>query len=305
MNIKGRHFLTLLDYKTEELKEIIDLAIDMKSGKTVKNLPNKTLGMLFQKPSTRTRISFEVGMTQLGGHAIYLDFRTTQLGRGETISDTSKVLSRYCDILMARLYKQTDLVELANASSIPVINALTDLYHPCQTMADMMTVIEKRGKIKGLKVAFLGDCGFNMCNSTIIGFSKLGADVVAVCPDKDVYTPNPEILNAAKKQAAGNITVEHDPIRGVMNADIIYTDTWVSMGQEDAEQRIKDLRPYQVNEKLVSHASKDVLVMHCLPAHRGQEITDDVIDGPHSIVFDEAENRLHVQKAIMVSLMGV
>ena len=304
MNLKGRDFLTLLEFKRQELEEIINLAQKMKNGKE-KNIGNKTMCMLFQKPSTRTRISFEAGMTQLGGHAIYLDFRTTQLGRGETIADTGHVLSRYSDIIMARLYKQSDIEELAKASDVPVINALTDLYHPCQTMADMMTVKEKKEQINGLKVVFVGDCGFNMCNSTIIGFSKLGADVTALCPEKKEYKPSPDIIKAATEHASGKISIEHDPIAGVKDADVIYTDTWVSMGQENAEQRIKDLQPYQVNNNLIRHAKPDCIVMHCLPAHRGQEITNEVIDGPHSVVFDEAENRLHVQKAIIVSLLGV
>ncbi len=303
---RKKHFLTLLDWSESEVREMLKLALDMKTGRVRKRLEGKTLGMLFQKNSTRTRISFEAGMTRLGGHGIFLDFTTTQLGRGETIADTSRVLSRYCDAVMARLNKQADLEEFARYSSVPVINGLTEMYHPCQIMADMLTVFEKKGDVDGLKVVFLGDCGFNMFHSISIGFSKLGATVVGACPSA-AYEPNPAVLAAAKKQAKRGpdaISIERDPVRAVSGADIVITDTWVSMGQ-DAEKakRLAELKPYQLNAALLKHAKKDAIVLHCLPAHRGEEITDEVIDGKQSVVFDEAENRLHAQNAVMVKLL--
>lgn len=303
---RKKHFLTLLDYSESELRDMLKLAIDMKSGRVKKTLENKTLGMLFQKSSTRTRISFEAGMTRLGGHAIFLDFSTTQLGRGETIADTSRVLSRYCDLVMARLNKQSDLEEIAKYSSIPVINGLTELFHPCQVMADLQTVLEHKGEIDNLKVVFLGDCGFNMFHSISIGFSKLGATVVGGSPS-EAYDPVTSVWDAAKAQAKRGesaLSIERDPIKAVENADVVITDTWVSMGQADSEKKIRDMTPYQLNSKLLSYAKPDAIVLHCLPAHRGQEITDEVIDGKQSVVFDEAENRLHAQNAIMVKLLG-
>ena len=298
----AKHFLTLFDYSEKEIKHILDLARKVKSGEVGEKLEDQTLAMLFEKPSTRTRISFEVGMTQLRGHAIFLDMRTTQLGRGETIEDTTRTIERYCDIVMARVNKHSNLEKMASVSKIPIINALSEKFHPCQTMADMLTVLEKKGKLEDLKVVFLGDCGFNMFHSTMIGFSKMWSNVVAVCPNKKEYMPDPEILKKARKYAKGGIKIEHDPIKGAKDADVIHTDTWISMGQEDADKRIKDLKPYQLNSKLLKHA-KDSIVMHCLPAHRGHEITDEVIDGPQSVVFDQAENRLHAQNAIMLYLL--
>ncbi|MFH0922609.1 MAG: ornithine carbamoyltransferase [Candidatus Micrarchaeota archaeon] len=303
---RKKHFLTLLDYDEAELRDMLKLAIDMKNGRVSKNLNGKTLGMLFQKSSTRTRISFEAGMTRLGGHAIFLDFSTTQLGRGETIADTSRVLSRYCDLVMARLNKQSDLEEIAKHSSIPVINGLTELFHPCQIMADLQTVFEHKGDVDGLKVVFLGDCGFNMFHSISIGFSKLGAFVVGASPSEE-YDPVPHVWEAAKAQAkrgASALSIERDPIKAVSDADVVITDTWVSMGQADSEKKIRDMTPYQLNAKLLSCAKPNAIVLHCLPAHRGQEITDEVIDGKQSVVFDEAENRLHSQNAVMVKLLG-
>jgi ornithine carbamoyltransferase len=302
----ARHMLTLLDFSEKEVRHMLDLALKLKSGEIEgadKLLEGKSLAMLFEKPSTRTRVSFEVGMTQLGGHGIFIDMRTTQLGRGETIEDTMRTIERYCDVVMARVNRHDDLEKMASVASVPVINGLSEKFHPCQTMADMLTVLEKKGKLDDLKIVFLGDCGFNMFNSTMIGFSKMWSNVVGVCPDKKEYNPNPEILEKAKRQAKGSIKIEHDPAKGVKNADVIHTDTWVSMGQENADQRIKDLKPYQLNAKLLAHAKQEAIVMHCLPAHRGHEITDDVIDGPNSVVFDQAENRLHAQKAIMLYLM--
>jgi ornithine carbamoyltransferase len=299
----ARHFLTLLDFSEKEIKHMLDLALKIKAGELNEKLDGKTLAMLFEKPSTRTRVSFETGMTQLAGHAIFIDMRTTQLGRGETIEDTTKTLERYCDIIMARVNKHSDLEKMAAVSKIPVINGLSEKFHPCQTMADMLTVMEKKGKLEDLKVVFLGDCGFNMFNSTMIGFSKMWSNVVGVCPPKKEYMPDPSLVERAKKHAKGSIKIEHDPVKGIKDADVVHTDAWVSMGQENADQRIADLKPYQLNAKLLQHAKHDAIVMHCLPAHRGHEITDDVIDGPQSVVFDQAENRLHAQKAIMLYLL--
>ncbi|MCD6591082.1 MAG: ornithine carbamoyltransferase [Candidatus Aenigmarchaeota archaeon] len=298
-----KHFLTLLDYSEKEIRHLLDLAIKLKSGYVEEYLEGKTLAMLFEKPSTRTRVSFEVAMTQLKGHAIYLDFTTTQLSRGETIEDMAKVLSRYCNAIMARLYTHETLERLANASSVPVINGLTDRFHPCQTLGDLLTVMEKKGRTEDLKIVFMGDCGYNMFHSTMIGFSKLWANIVGCCPGKRDYMPDPQIYEKAKKYAKGSIRIEHDPEKAVKDADVIYTDTWVSMGQKNAEQRITDLKPYQVNKELLRHAKPEAIVMHCLPAHRGQEITSDVMDSGRSVIFDQAENRLHAQKAILLHLL--
>ncbi|MEM3422328.1 MAG: ornithine carbamoyltransferase [Candidatus Bilamarchaeaceae archaeon] len=303
-NLKGRHLLSDFDLNAEEYLEVLDLAQKMKSGKVKKKLTNKSLIMLFQKPSTRTRLSFEIGMTRLGGHAVFVDISTTQLGRGETIADTARVMARYADIIMARLNSQKDLEEIARYSKVPVINALTDMFHPCQVMADLLTVKEKKGKIAGLKIAFLGDCGFNMFNSTAIAFSKLGADVYGGCPNKPEYRIKQEILERALKDAKGKIVLTEDPIEAVKDADVVMTDTWVSMGQKDEEKRIKDLSPYQVNPELMKHAKPDAIFMHCLPAHRGHEVVDEVADSEQSVIFDQAENRLHAQNAIMVALLG-
>ncbi len=298
-----KHFLTLMDYPEKEIKHLLELAVKIKSGEVEEKLEGMSLAMLFEKPSTRTRISFEVGMTQLGGHAIYLDLRTTQLGRGETVEDTMRIIERYCDVLMARVKAHETLEKMASVSKIPIINGLSNRFHPCQTMADLLTVLEKKGTLEDIKIAFLGDCGFNMFHSTMIGFSKMWSNVVGVCPEKKEYMPDPELLETSRKHAKGSIRIEHDPVKGIKDADVVYTDTWVSMGQEDADKRIKDLKPYQLNSDLLSHAKEDAIVMHCLPAHRGQEITNDVIDGPQSVVFDQAENRLHAQKAILLYLL--
>ncbi len=305
MNLRGRHFLTLLDFTKEEIEYLLDVALKMKNGELKKSLKGKSLAMLFQKASTRTRVSFEVGMTQLEGHALFMDMSTTQLGRGETVGDTAQTLSRYVDGIMARLYKHSDAEELAKYATVPVINALTDLYHPCQTMADMMTVAEKKGKVEGLKVVFFGDCGFNMFNSTAIGFSKLGANVVACCPDLPNYSLNEGIMEKARAGATGSISLEHNPVEAAKDADVIMTDVWVSMGQ-DAEKvkRLEELRDCQVNAGVMAQAKPDAIFMHCLPAHRGEEVTAEVIDGKQSVVFDEAENRLHAQKAILAELIG-
>ena len=300
-----KHLLGLMGVPATEMEHYIELARNIKAKKVKPILAQKTLAMLFEKSSTRTRVSFETGMTQMGGHAIFLDIKTSQLGRGESIADTARTLSRYVDGVMVRLNKHGDAEELAKHSTIPVINGLTDFEHPCQTLGDMLTVVEHKGKLNGLKVAFVGDCAFNMSNSTILGFGTLGADVVAVCPDKPEYKPSADFLAKARKQVKGKISVVHDPVEGVRNADVVHTDVWASMGQEtEREKRLDDLRAFQLNAELLKHAKADHIVMHCLPAHRGEEITNDVIDGKHSVVWDQAENRLHIQKAIMAALMA-
>jgi len=301
----AKHLLSDFDLKKEEVSEILNLAQEIKKSpqKFSNSLKNKTLAMYFEKTSTRTRTSFEAAMTQLGGHAIYLDARATQAAKGETLSDIAKTLSRYCDGIMARMYKQSDLEDIAKAASVPVINGLTDIFHPCQTLGDLLTVKEKFGELKGT-VAFLGDCGFNMAHSTMISFSKIGMNVNLVCPEKEEYQPNPEILKQADKENPDKIKIFHDPIEGIRGANIVMTDTWVSMGQEkEAKQRIKDLRPYQVNSELIRLANENAIFMHCLPAYRGFEVTAEIIDGPKSIIWDQAENRLHIQKAILLTLI--
>jgi len=288
---KQRDFISVSDLTRKEIEKIFKLTDKLKGRKT-SILKNKNFALLFAKPSTRTRVSFEVGINDLGGNPIYLDLSTTQLGRGETIGDTGKTLSRYVDCIIARLFSHNDMIELAKSSTIPVINALDDLLHPCQALSDMYTIKEKLGRLKGLNLTYLGDGNNNVTHSLMIACSKLGLNMIVSCPK--TYKPNKDIMKIAP------VEIVSDPENAVKNADIIYTDVWVSMGREkEIKQRLKLLKPYQVNKRIVSLAKKDVLVMHCLPAHRGQEITDDVIDGKNSIVFDQAENRLHVQKGIL------
>lgn len=302
------HLLGLQDYSADEIYQVLALSLKLKDE--LKNniahpiLKGKTLAMIFSKSSTRTRVSFEVGMYQLGGLGLFLSSNDIQLGRGETISDTAKVLSRYVDGIMIRTYKQSDVDDLAKYGSIPVINALTDLLHPCQALADLMTIYEKKGKFAGLKMAYLGD-GNNMAHSLMIACSKVGMDFSIGCSPG--YEPNEEIVTMAMQNAlacGSLVEVTQDPVEAIKNADVVYTDVWSSMGQEDEfEVRQKALFPYQVNNKLFSYANQDAIFEHCLPAHRGEEVTKEIIDGPNSVVFDEAENRLHVQKAVMALLM--
>lgn len=298
-----RHLISMLDVK-EDLMEILELAEDMKKNGHDLLLKNKTLAMIFEKPSTRTRLSFEVAMTQLGGHAIFLSPKDMQLGRGETIADTARVLSRYVDAIMYRAFDHNMVLELARHSRVPVINGLDNKEHPCQTIADLLTIMEKKGGFKGLKVAYIGD-GNNVANSLMLGCAIVGADFWIACPEG--YEPDEDIIdNALKisKDSGSKIKIVRDPIEASENADVIYTDVWVSMGDE-AEKEIREriFRKYQVNSELVKHAKKDFIFMHCLPAHRGYEVTDDVIDSENSAVWDEAENRLHAQKAILVKLI--
>jgi ornithine carbamoyltransferase len=258
--------------------------------------------MIFDKASTRTRLSFEVGMYQLGGMAMFLSGRDTQIGRGETVADTARVMSRYLDGIMIRTFSQDMVEEFAHYASIPVINGLTDLLHPCQILTDIFTIIEKRGAYEGMKVAYVGD-GNNIANSWINAAVKLPFHLTLACPEG--YDPDPEIFGRAQTGAKASVQLFRDPADAVRGADVIYTDVWASMGQEnEQEKRVRHFKGYQVNKQLVEHAGKDAVVMHCLPAHRGEEVSADVIDGPRSIVFDQAENRLHVQKAILEILMS-
>ncbi len=310
MNLKGRDFLWLGDYSKEELEFILKVTAQLKERyyageRIVPVLKGKTLALIFQKPSTRTRVSFEVAMKQLGGFTITLNWNELQLGRGETIADTARVMSRYVDGIMARVYSHNDLVELAKYSTVPVINGLSDSFHPVQALSDMFTIFEKKGRLKGIKLVFLGDGGNNVAQSLLVASAKLGVNITVSSPPK--YRPSKEVLEVAEeaaKHSGSQIDFIEDPYEAVEDADVIYTDVWVSMGQEkERETRIKELSKYQVNTKLMKHAKKDAIFMHCLPAHRGQEVTDDVIDGPWSVVWDQAENRMHTQKALLALLL--
>lgn len=308
-NFNQKHLLSLADYSPEEILLVLDLATELKkmqkAGVPHHLLAGKTLGMIFAKSSTRTRVSFEIGMYQLGGHALHLSTNDIQLGRGETIADTAKVLSRMADGIMIRTFAQSDVEELAYEGSIPVINALTDLLHPCQALADILTLKEARGSLEGAKLAYVGD-GNNCAHSLMNICTKLGIDVAIASPKG--FEPLEEIAAPCREFAAASgavMTITNDPFEAVNGADAVYTDVWASMGQESQfEEKSKHFIPYQVNGKLMSAANDTAIFLHCLPAHRGEEVTAEVIDGPQSRVFDEAENRLHVQKAVMSLLMG-
>jgi len=298
--LQGRSFTRVADWSREELLQVLDLADDLKrkqqAGEEHRLLPGRTLGMIFQKPSTRTRVSFEVGIYQLGGTGLYLSAGDLQLGRGETVKDTAVVLSRYLDALMIRTFAQADVEELAAHASIPVINGLTDSSHPCQALADVMTIRERFGRFEGLKVVYLGD-GNNVCASLIVACAKLGMDFVAATPAS--YRPAEEAVGVAR-EAGGSVELTDDPRAAADGADVLYTDVWTSMGQDaEREQRLRDLADYGIDAELVGRAGDDAIVLHCLPAHYGEEITEDVLYGPQSAVWDEAENRLHAQKALM------
>lgn len=298
-----KDFLTILDMTNDDLNEIFKLTEALKRERgSVQNtsLQGKTVGMIFSKSSTRTRVSFEVGVQELGGNVLYLDQQKTQLGRGETVADTARVLSRYLHALVMRTYSHADLVELAQHSTIPVINALTDDYHPCQVITDLFTMYEVCKDLNGVKLAFLGDGINNMANSLILGAKLAGVELVIASPR--THQPNLELANQI--EGNGKVSWEEDPVKAVDGADFVYTDVWVSMGDEqEEEERVKLFTPYQLNMELLQKASPNAKVLHCLPAHRGQEITDDVMDCDQAIVFDEAENRLHVQKALMATLI--
>ena len=308
--LKGRDMLSIHDLSVDEVQEILALAHELKAkqkaGIEHHLLKGKTLGMIFEKSSTRTRVSFEVGMYQLGGQALFLSNRDLQLGRGEPIKDTARVLSRYLDGIMIRTYGHDRVEELAKYADIPVINALTDLLHPCQVLTDLLTIQEHKGKnLKGLKMAYVGD-GNNMTNSYMYGCAKAGMTFVAATPAD--YKPDATVTKQAKedsKLTGASIELVTDPVEAVKGADIVVTDTWASMGQEDEhDARKKIFAPYQVNKELMAHADKRAIVMHCLPAYRGEEITEEVLEANAHVIFDEAENRLHTQKAIMALTMG-
>ncbi|KJS01019.1 MAG: ornithine carbamoyltransferase [Peptococcaceae bacterium BRH_c4a] len=306
--LRGRDLLSLRHFTPDEIILILDTADNLKKlqkrGEKHQYLSGKTLGMIFQKSSTRTRVSFEVGIYQLGGQALFLSSSDIQLGRGETVADTARVLSRYVDGIMIRTFAQSDVEQLAHHAGIPVINGLTDLLHPCQILADLQTIREYKGRLAGLKLAYVGD-GNNIAHSLLFGCAKTGINITVASPEG--YRPSPEIVSAAREAALATgavIEVVTDPVEAVAKADVVVTDVWASMGQEaEQAQRAGLFPPYQVNEQLVKHASDDFIFLHCLPAHRGEEVTAGIIDGPRSVVWDEAENRLHVQKAVMALLM--
>jgi len=306
--LKNKDFLTLQDFTKEELMYLVELAISLKD-KQKKGIPHrilegKTLAMIFEKSSTRTRVSFESGMYQLGGHALFLSKDDLQLGRGEPIKDTAKVISSYVDGIMMRTFGHEIIEEVAKHSAVPVVNGLTNEYHPCQVLADLVTIYEQLGTFAGKKLTYVGD-GNNMTHSLMIGCAIMGMDCSVGVPEG--YEVDEQIFNIAQTKAAesgAKIEQVIDPVLAVKDADIIYTDTWISMGfEEGSEQVEKVFAPYQVNESLVKHAKDDYLFFHCLPAYRGKEVTEEIIDGPHSVIYDEAENRLHAQKAILASVM--
>ena len=301
-----RDLVSIWSLSRGEIDHLMERAATLKAqqGKGVSHVPlkGKTLGMIFEKASTRTRVSFEVAMYQLGGYALFLDFKDTQLSRGETVSDTGRVLSRYVDGIMARTFSHEAIEELAASARVPVINGLSDQLHPCQILSDIFTIVEKMGGYAGVKVAYVGD-GNNVANSWVNCAARLELQLSLACPEG--FEPDPSLVQRARRESKGQIRLVHDPSEAVSGADIIYTDVWASMGKEDEHaERLRRFRGYQVNSRLVEAAKSGVRIMHCLPAHRGEEITDDVMDGSHSIVWDQAENRLHVQKAILEWLMG-
>jgi ornithine carbamoyltransferase len=302
-----RDFLTIWDLSRIEIEGLLRRAIDLKSGLDSNKCPliGKSIGLFFEKPSTRTRVSFEVGIYQLGGHAICLNPKEIQLGRGETIADTAKVLSRYLSAVILRTYSHSSIEEFALHSTIPVINGLSDMHHPCQAIADLMTILEKKRRLNGIRLAYIGD-GNNVANSLIGAAARTGIEMIIACPKG--FEPDQDVLKRARNKEdtenTGEIIIVRDPKEAASNADVIYTDVWVSMGQEkEAAKRKAKFKNYQINKKLLQYAKKDAIVLHCLPAHRGQEITDDVMDGTNSAVFDQAENRLHTGKALLEFLL--
>ncbi len=308
--LKGRDILSISDLSKTELDLIFDTAAEMKNKPrelwhTPEVLAGKTLAMVFEKPSLRTRVTFETGMTQLGGHAIFLAPSDIQLGKRETVADAARNLERWVDAIMARVFCHSTVSDLAKYANIPVINGLSDLEHPCQALADFLTIKEKKGRLEGINLSFIGD-GNNVCNSLLLLAAKTGANMKVGCPSG--YEPNPQILSLSKEIAAetgSSIAILENPREAISGADVVYTDVWASMGQEsEAEERKKIFAAYQVNQELLQLASPDAIVLHCLPAHRGEEITDEVLDGPQSAVLDQAENRLHAQKAVLALIIG-
>jgi ornithine carbamoyltransferase len=297
--LKGRSFTRVADFTSEELELVLNRAAQLKQSSREEQrelLPGRALGMIFQKPSTRTRVSFEVGIAQLGGHALYLRADDLQLGRGETIRDTATVLSRYLDAIMIRTFAQSDVEELAEHADIPVINGLTDSSHPCQALADVLTIRERLGRLEGVRIAYLGD-GNNVCASLMVAAAKLGASFVAVTPRG--YEPDERAV-ALARETGSVVELSDDPTDAVQGADVLYTDVWTSMGQEEErERRLRELAGFAITDELLAHAGRDAIVLHCLPAHYGEEISEEILHGPQSAAWDEAENRLHAQKALM------
>ena len=304
-----RDLISIRDFTREEIEALFSLATDLKRrlkrGKSHPRLSGKTLALIFEKPSLRTRVSFEVAMTHLGGHAIYLAPQDIRLGARETVEDGARNLSRWVDGIVARTFEHAQVERLAQYTTVPVINGLTDLLHPCQVLCDLFTLHEKREKLKGLRVTFIGD-GNNVCNSWLYGAAKMGIHFTVACPKG--YEPHRDVFTKARAESEATyavLEITHDAARAAREADVLYTDVWASMGHEEQRaKRMRDFQGFQVNQSLVNLAQKDVQVMHCLPAHRGEEITDEVMDGQHSIILDQAENRLHLQKAILVKLLG-
>ncbi|BCB95645.1 ornithine carbamoyltransferase, catabolic [Dissulfurispira thermophila] len=301
---KKRDFLSIWDLSKNEIENLIKRAIDLKSGADKNKCPliGKSIGLFFEKPSTRTRVSFEVGIYQLGGQSIYLNPKEIQLGRGESIADTARVLSRYLNGIVLRTFSHSSIEEFAAHAAVPVINGLSDLHHPCQALADIMTIIEKKGRLKGIRLAYIGD-GNNVANSLIEAAALTGMNIAIACPEG--YEPDPDVLDRARgSKDVGDIIILRNPKEAAGMADVIYTDVWISMGQEEeAEKKKSKFRNYQINSQLLQCAKKDVIILHCLPAHRGEEITDEVMDSPNSAVFDQAENRLHTEKALLEFLI--
>jgi len=300
-----KHLISFADLTHDEVIELLDMAEDLKEkrarGKLTDLLKNRSLAMLFEKSSTRTRVSFEVSMADLGGQSIFLSSKDIQIGRGESIADTAVVLSRYVHCITARVNKHSTILEIAASSSVPVINALSDVEHPCQILSDLLTIREYKSHFDGLKYVWVGD-GNNVCNSAILGCAIVGMQMVVACPPG--YEPDENIVKQAL-ELGGDITIMNDPFEAAKGADVLYTDVWVSMGDEDEiEKRLNDLKDYQISSELLALAKSDAIVMHCMPAHRGQEIAAEVMDGPHSVVYDQAENRLHAQKALLMKLIG-
>ncbi|MFH1230515.1 MAG: ornithine carbamoyltransferase [Planctomycetota bacterium] len=305
-NLKGRSLLSINGLSPEEIQYILKTTRIIKRRKHSNKLKGKTLGMIFQKPSTRTRVSFEVAMYQLGGHALYLSANELQLKRGETVADTARVLSRYVDGIVARVFSHNDVVELSKYATVPVINALSDYEHPCQALADIFTIWEHKKTIKNLKIVYIGD-GNNVAHSLVLAVVKSGGYIEVATPKG--YEMNPELVRLANQIAnktGGKLVISNNPVSTATGADVIYTDVWTSMGQEEEHgaTRAKAFKGYQLNSELIKNAKKDVIIMHCLPAHRGEEITDEVVDSPNSVVWDQAENRLHIQKAILMLLLA-
>lgn len=303
---KKRDFLTLLDLSADDIYQILALAQEFKEtarGDTARPLTGKNVAMIFKKPSTRTRVSFDVAIEKLGGHSMYMAGDELQMGRGETVEDTGRVLSRFVDAIVIRTAEHSEACALAAGADVPVINALTDDFHPCQALADLLTILEKKSRFTGVKLAYIGD-GNNVCNSLLIAAAKMGLDFAAACPPG--YAPRAEIIDAAQsaREKPGTVEIVTDPVIAATGADFLYTDVWTSMGQDtESEERRRRFAGFQVNSTLLAVANPDAMVMHCLPAHRGEEISAEVMDGPSSIVFDQAENRLHAQMGLLAFLV--